>query len=228
MKERGLILSMSPSKKEKLTRTDYLGKDAEEYSRSKWMARLQINTSIRVISLLEDERIGGKLTKPLQNYIILDAGCGSGYSSVVLEDKNVCLVGLDYSFDMLEENLLQQKNIERNEKRNKIPRILINGIIEHLPFRNNIIHHVISISAFNFVIKDSQRDYIKSSILSSIVQSLKELLKKRGRIVIEFYPKKEDIEYYLRAFKGAFTGGLIIDNPGKRKEQKFLILRRED
>lgn len=218
---------MSPSKKEELTHEYYYGENAQEYAKSNWMARNQIKTSERILQLLEDPRIGGELQLNPDSQLILDLGCGSGFSSVIFEDNKFNIVGIDLSFDMLLENLEQQKIIEENEQIINIPRSLICAAIQHLPIRPHIFDHIISISAFNFILDNIKDKKESKQILNRVVASLASILKDKGRIVIEFYPKESEIQLYLECFSGQFDGGLVIDNPKGRKEQKFLILRKK-
>ena len=139
------------------------------------------------MDLLEDSRIGGELLKSPKHLLILDLGCGSGFSSEIIEDEGFHMIGLDNSFDML------QLNIEKTapHKRN-----LVCGMIEALPFRKNTFDVMISISAFNFILeKIHQKE--KKSILKKVTNILHEILDPNGRVIIEFYPKKVDIPLYM-------------------------------
>lgn len=225
---------MSPKKKEVLNRDFYSGDNAEFYTESHWMARNQIKTSSRILELLEDTRIGGEFNKEYDNMTILDLGCGSGYSNIIFRDLGFRVIGVDYSWDMLKKNINLKNYVKRSEQQEKenskdhlgkLNPILINGTIENLPFRPDSIEIIISISAFNFILDNIISVHEKKELLSHISKHLSQLLKESGRVAIEFYPNKKDIDLYLEAFTKNFTGGLIIDNPGLRKEQKFLILK---
>ena len=214
---------MTPRKKEKLDKSFYHGENAKFYAESKWMARIQIETASRLLNLLDDERIGGKINKEFQNITILDLGCGNGFSMLVFEDKGFDrIIGVDISADMLKENLKMQ------DKRENHTRILINASIENLPIRLKSIDHVISISAFNFILTDFMDYKTKKEILTGISEDLYGIMNDYGKISIEFYPKDLDIDLYLSTFKFNFIGGLVVDNPGLRKEKKFLILQKKE
>ncbi|MHA1112124.1 MAG: class I SAM-dependent methyltransferase [Promethearchaeota archaeon] len=201
-------------KKESLDREFYFGEKAEFYATSKWMARNQMKSTQRALELLEDSRIGGELTNSPEHLLVLDLGCGSGFSSQIIEDEGFRMIGLDNSFDMLQQNL---------EKTHPHRRNLVCGMIEALPFRKHAFDIMISISAFNFILeKKEPKD--KKKILKNVTSALHKVIGPNGRVVIEFYPKKIDIPLYLESLKQHFEGGLIIDNPNQRKEQKFLIL----
>ena len=201
-------------KKEDLDRDFYFGERAEFYAKSKWMARNQIKSTKRALELMEDPRIGGELTKRAEHILILDLGCGSGFSTHVIESEGFHVIGLDNSFDMLEKHMERTAPAKPN---------LVCGLIEALPFRKNTMDAMVSISAFNFILENvPQRD--KRKKLRGVSHSLSDILSRNGRCVIEFYPKKEDIPLYLDSLKN-FEGGMVVDNPDQRKEQKFLILR---
>jgi ubiquinone/menaquinone biosynthesis C-methylase UbiE len=204
---------MTP-RKESLDREFYFGEEADLYAKSKWMARNQMKSTKRALELLEDARIGGKLRKPSESNVILDLGCGSGFSTYIIEENGFKTIGLDNSFDML---------IQNKEKTTPYTRNLVCGLIEALPFRRHIFNHMISISAFNFILENVNETQ-KRKKLQEVSEKLSKLLVVDGRCVIEFYPKKEDIHIYLESLKN-FIGGMVIDNPNQRKEQKFLILR---
>jgi ubiquinone/menaquinone biosynthesis C-methylase UbiE len=201
-------------KKESLDREFYFGEKAEFYAKSKWMARNQMKSTRRALGLLEDSRIGGILPKSSKNLIVLDLGCGSGFSSQIIEEEGFHLIGLDNSFDMLQQNIEKTAPYKRN---------LVCGMIEALPFRKKSFDVMISISAFNFIL-DKKHQKEKKKILKKVTNTLHEILESGGRVIIEFYPKKVDIPLYMESLKQYFEGGLVIDNPNQRKEQKFLIL----
>jgi SAM-dependent methyltransferase len=216
---------MCPKKKEKLDRDFYYKENAKFYSSSNWMAKNQIDSTERALELLEDPRIGGMLAEPINHLILLDLGCGNGFSSYVCEVQGFIVIGLDLSIDMLMENVHQQQTFNLGYERKAQNRVLINASIEKLPIRDRSIDHIISISAFNFVLDKSNSKREKIKILSKISDELFHILKQNGRIVIEFYPHKKDLDYYLINFKKNYTGGLVIDFPNLRKEKKFLILK---
>lgn len=216
---------MCPKKKEKLDKDFYYKDNAKFYSDSQWMAKNQTTTTTRALELLEDIKIGGKLDKTPSLPIVLDLGCGNGFSSYVCEKKGFKVVGLDLSMDMLYENIQHQKIMENDIENRVHKRILINASIEHIPLRDESVNFIISISAFNFVINESITVMEKKNLLFGISRDLKRILRQNGRIVIEFYPKQKDLDLYLKTLKNDFNGGLIIDNPSLRKEKKFLILK---
>jgi len=205
-------------KKESLDRDYYFGEKAEFYAKSKWMARNQMKSTLRALELLIDSRIGGKLSYPPDTTLVLDLGCGSGFSTHILESNGFYTIGLDNSYDMLEQNL---------EKATPCKRHVVCGMIEALPFRNKCFDFIISISAFNFILEQVPH-HEKKKLLKSVSEKVASVLKADGKAIIEFYPKKEDIPLYMEAMKQYFGGGLVIDNPNQRKEQKFLILKKSN
>ncbi|TFG17006.1 MAG: class I SAM-dependent methyltransferase [Promethearchaeota archaeon] len=204
-------------KKESLDREFYFGEKADFYAKSKWMERNQIKSTARALALLEDSRMGGELSKSSEHLLVLDLGCGTGFSSHIIESAGFHMIGLDNSFDMLEKHIEKSAPNKRN---------LVCGMIEALPFRKNTFNVMISISAFNFIL-DKKLQIDKKRVLNEVANLIYEILEPNGRVVIEFYPKKVDIPLYMETLKQYFEGGLIIDNPNQRKEQKFLILRQK-
>lgn len=213
-------------KKERLNRDYYKGENAEHYSDSSWMAKNQLKTAKRAFELLNDDRIGGKIKKDYNNCIILDLGCGSGYSSALFRELGFKVIGLDYSFDMLLQNKRYNDLLDQEDQKQSITSVLINAQIEYLPFRKECFDYIISFSAFNFIFDGLKHESQKRSLGHRVVKQIKSVQKADGRLVIEFYPDDEDLNVYLDSFRNKFDGGLVIDNPGLRKEQKFLILKK--
>ena len=125
----------------------YLGDKASEYDNSKWMERNQKKTTLRTIQYLLDEKLG-IIKFNLDNdlpLLILDLGCGSGFSSEILDEYGFRVIGIDILSDMLSK-AAEKKRILKNKNIN-----LILADINNLPIKTNTIHHIISISAYNFI-----------------------------------------------------------------------------
>jgi SAM-dependent methyltransferase len=144
---------------------------------------------------------------------ILDAGCGSGFSSIIAK-----AVGHDVSgFD------LDRKMVEA-AKKNGINAKL--GNLTKIPYAGKSFDGIISISALQWLgagksPKAAFEEYFKAA------KEFDRVLKPHSRAVIQFYPRDEDEAFNAgRAFrKAGFTVTLQIDsadNPKKRKT--FLVL----
>ena len=94
-------MGMSPRKTNRPTLDEYFGLEAIKYGTSTWMARNQIRTTQRAIDLLESPALGGPLQIPPYQLLFLDIGAGTGYSSHVLLEKQIKVIGIDFSHDML-------------------------------------------------------------------------------------------------------------------------------
>ena len=54
-------MKIIPRKSNRPSTDEYFGLDAKEYGTSRWMARNQIQTTQKVLELLESEQIGGQI-----------------------------------------------------------------------------------------------------------------------------------------------------------------------
>ena len=83
-----------------------------------------------------------KMLAPSSGERILDAGCGSGVFSADFLSAGAEVFGLDLSFPML---------IRLAEKQAETSLSLSQGRLEHLPFKNDVFHKTVSITAIEFV-----------------------------------------------------------------------------
>lgn len=200
----------------------YLGRNADEYDEQQWMERNQKKTTLRCIEFLNDEKLG--LQEIIsEEVLVLDMGCGTGFSSEVLLEHGFRVVGVDILEDMLVKALEKRKQFKLNDLS------LILGDINHLPFRESTIDHAISISAYNFIITSKEDFKEKEFITHKTANSLRKTLKKKGKIIIEFYPQNEkDLALFTNSFrKNGFYGFIIKDNPHQKGGKSFLMLKKE-
>lgn len=198
----------------------YIGDQAIEYDTSKWMERNQRITTNRCLELLFDSNLGVFPDFNNNELLLLDLGCGTGFSTEILLEEGFNVISIDILSDMI--YLLHKKKLENFN--------LILADIRNLPIRENKIDHIISVSSFNFIYEDILDNNEKNKILQQTVKIFKEVLNNNGRVILEFYPETEvDIKLLMKYFKLAdFNGFLVQDNPGLRKEQNFLILKKEE
>ncbi|MFX1365861.1 MAG: class I SAM-dependent methyltransferase [Promethearchaeota archaeon] len=206
---------------------DYLLEKAEEYNNSKWMKRNQNRTTLQSIKYLydkklEDDKKTGIIKR--ESPLILDLGCGTGFSSEILIQNGFRVIGIDISEDM----------ILKARQKKKILKIyndleLILADINHLPFRRNKIDHIISISSYNFITYGLENYGEKFKLLNDTAQKLHEILQKNGRIVIEFYPKDErELKMFNKSFiNNNFEGYMVKSNPNQKSGQTFLLLKKK-
>ena len=147
---------------------------------------------------------------------LLDAGCGSGFSS---------LIGMAAGFDVSGFDL--DKKMVYAAKENCVDAKL--GNLTKIPFGDNTFDAAISISALQWLgagklPKAAFEEYFKSA------KEFARVLKPASRAVIQFYPKDEGEAFCAgKAFrKAGFAVTLQIDsadNPKKRKT--YLVLRQQ-
>ncbi len=203
----------------------YVGDKADEYDSLKWMERNQKRTTLRTVNYLFDEKLGKtnynlREDRPL---IILDLGCGTGFSSEILVENGFRVIGVDILNDMLSKankkrDVLKIKNLE-----------LILADINYLPIRNQSIHFITSISAYNFITYEKHGLRNKKMIANNTAKFLNKILKNNGRIVIEFYPENDkELELFSSSFiENGFAGFMVKNDPNQKSGQTFLLLKKK-
>ncbi|MFX0081893.1 MAG: class I SAM-dependent methyltransferase [Candidatus Hodarchaeota archaeon] len=205
---------------------DYLNEKAEEYDGSKWMERNQKRSTLLSIQYLFDEKLNNQeenwieLGTPL---LILDLGCGTGFSSEILVENGFNVIGVDILPDMILKAREKKKNFEEKKKFD-----LILADINNLPIKTNIIDHIVSISSYNFITHGKENYGEKVKLLSETAKYLNKILKKKGRIIIEFYPKDDhELNIFNKSFtNNGFKGFMVKSNPKQKSGQTFLLLKK--
>ncbi len=201
------------------TKDSFVSDQAGEYQGARWMARLQHATTRRAIELLGDVRIGGGIPYgTMRAGAVLDVGCGNGFSTeVAMQAGFLLVVGVEISLDML--------------ALRHLPNPVVQADMAKMPFRDGTFSFVISISAMNFLSQDIEDAALTRRVYDAFARQVHALIAPGGRGVVEFYPKTPaELGVITRAFgsRSGFQGFLVIDKPGTRKEQKFLIFRKQD
>ena len=206
---------------------DYLDDKAIEYDSSKWMERNQKKSTLHCIQYLfgdklNDQNDSGNETG--DSPLILDLGCGTGFSSDVLIQNGFRVIGIDILNDML---------LKAREKK-KISKIynsleLILADINNLPIKSNKIDNIISISSYNFILYGIDNFGGKVKLLNDTAKYINKILKKKGRVVIEFYPKDEkELKMFNKSFiNNSFEGYMVKGNPNQKSGQTFLLLKKK-
>lgn len=204
----------------------YLGEKSYEYENSKWMERNQKKTVLLCLEYLFDKKLdnlGKKDVLAKKPYLVLDLGCGTGFSSEILIASGLKVIGIDILSDML------------IKAKSKIPHLgncsnlyLILADMKYLPIRSNSINHIFSISAYNFILHEKKDYKHKNKTVNNTAKSLKRILKSNGRIIIEFYPiNEQELNLFSSSFTdNGFNGFMIKQNPKQKKGQTFLLLKR--
>jgi ubiquinone/menaquinone biosynthesis C-methylase UbiE len=204
----------------------YLGNNSLDYDSSIWMERNQKKTTLLCLQYLYDERLD-ELEKPNflkdEPFIILDLGCGTGFSTEILLECGFKVVGVDILQDMLSK-VKTKKNHMKNQ--NNLEVLLAD--INYLPLRSSSINHAISISAYNFITHRVKSSRDKTKIANNTAKYLYKLLKPDGRIIIEFYPKNDrELEMFSSSFtNNGFNGFVVKQNPNQKSGQTFLLLKK--
>lgn len=205
---------------------DYVGGNAEEYDSSKWMERNQKRTTSLNIQYLFDERLNVNGVTEInlgKSYLILDLGCGTGYSSEILIQNGFRVVAIDILYDMISK-AREKKRTSDNFKDLEF----ILSDINNLPIRVNSIDHIISISSYNFIIHGLENYGEKVKLLNDTSKYLHNILKRHGRVVIEFYPKDDnELKMFNKSFiKNGFEGFMVKNDPNQKSGQTFLLLKK--
>ena len=204
----------------------YIGKKSKEYDNSIWMERNQKKATLSCVSYLYDKKLDelGKLDHlSKEGSLILDMGCGTGFSSEILVSQGFRVVAIDILIDMI------YKAREKKETYEEYDFIdLILADINYLPFRDNSFEVAISVSAYNFIIHNLHNKEDKNTKLYKTARTLFEILKSKGRIVIEFYPAdQEELELFSTSFtENGFDGFLIKKKENQQSGQTFLLLKK--
>ena len=98
----------------------YIGDKSVEYDNSTWMERNQKKTTLLCLQYLRDDKLdnlGNYDVLEGNHYIIVDLGCGSGFSSEILVDSGHRVIGIDILIDMVSKAKTKKK---KNQKIKKI------------------------------------------------------------------------------------------------------------
>jgi SAM-dependent methyltransferase len=200
--------------------SDYLGKKAEIYDSEIWMERNQKRTTLICIKYLFDEKLGN--IQKEKSYLILDLGCGTGFSSEILLEYGHRVIGIEILKDMIDLALRKKKIYKSRDLE------LILADINYIPLKPNIINHILSISAYNFIIYGRENLRDKRKVVINTAKQLNKQLKRNGRIIIEFYPKDdEELSLFKSSFiNNGFDGFIIKKHPKQKSGQTFLLLKK--
>lgn len=201
----------------------YLGEKAEEYDNQTWMYRNQAQSTLRCIEYLFDEKLGSEILTSNIDFLILDLGCGTGFSSEVLVKNGFRVVGIDILWDMLSKAKLKESLKQENFTD------FILADITRLPLRDHTVDHIISVSAYNFITHEAHSTREIHKILNNTTKHLNNILKSQGRVIIEFYPENdEELDLYVKSFTSyGFDGYLIKNDLEQKGGQTFLLLKKK-
>lgn len=145
--------------------------------------------------------------------LVLDTGCGSGFSM----ESSLAVTEKVFGFDISQELLLVAKR--------KGIKNLVRADFESIPFRENVFDAIISVSAIQWFNPKDEHD-VKDHY-SLIAKGFFRLLKSGGKAGLQFYPATErEWEIAVKCFKKLF-GGYIIEEGDGRKRKRYLILEKK-
>ncbi|MBD3195802.1 MAG: methyltransferase domain-containing protein [Candidatus Lokiarchaeota archaeon] len=184
--------------------TDYFNeKKVRAYATSKSMMRIQLKITQRALELL---RINDS------DSIILDAGCGPGYSSFLLKELGYRVVAIDLISDFFNYyNLKEFYPVQCD--------------MSVTPFRPNCFDGIISISALQWLTNDL-RNKKRIKRIRVLMKRFYTILKPDSNLIFQFYPKDNQVLEKLKEIvlsNTNFDGGFIIDNPKNPKKRKIFL-----
>ncbi len=177
----------------------YDDREAERYAKSNSMRKIQEQLTLRAIELAKFP-LGSK---------VIDAGCGAGFSAIILREIGYKV----YAFDLL------QQFVEKCKEKGFAAKV---GDLRKFPFKGKF-DGIVSISALQWVSAKGMNEVAK------VAWEFWKHLKKNGKAVIQFYPKSEtELNAVAREFKiVGFKTIVITDNPrNARKRKVFLMLEK--
>lgn len=185
--------------------SDYFsGERLVNYATSKSMMRIQEKITLRALEILDLQK---------KDVLILDAGCGAGFTTIILNEMGYKVVGLDLVSEFL--YFYEMKHLNP-----------INADMSFPPFRSNTFDAIISISALQWVYRSINNPKMEQN-LRSLANSFSKILKNNSKAVIQFYPKSYKLMQKVGKIfstEGNFNGKFIIDNPDIPKKRKIYLL----
>jgi ubiquinone/menaquinone biosynthesis C-methylase UbiE len=179
----------------------YTKEEVLRYANSKNIKKVQEIFAEKILELLDFDSENKKNKK------ILDLGCGVGYTTEFYKKKGINVIGLDKLKEMLE--------IAKNKKLN-----VTQGDIRQLKeiFKENEFDAVVSASAIQWLKERSD--------LKEMIEGIFYVLKNKGKVCIQFYPRSESEIFQLEKLfkKKGFKGNSIILNQNQPKNRVVYLL----
>lgn len=140
---------------------------------------------------------------------ILDLGCGVGYTTGAYKKRGYKVIGLDVLPKMLEKAKEKHLNVILGNIKN------VSSIFK---------------KEFDGVVSASALQWLTKSDLIKAAGGINSITKNNGKLVIQFYPKTEEIMMdTARIFKKhGFRGNIVIDNPGNPKKRVIYIVMKKE
>ncbi|MGV9172918.1 MAG: class I SAM-dependent methyltransferase [Promethearchaeia archaeon] len=200
------VKKQRPEEKFKSVLNYFRGETLHNYATSKSLMRIQERITKRALELLDIEN----------ESLILDAGCGAGFSSIYLKEKGYKVVSLDLIKEFLYFYNLKEINP-------------LAGDMCKLAFQPESFDAIVSISALQWIYRDLKYEKGLNNLVS-LIRGFHESLKPDGKVIFQFYPKSSKLMDNISSIikkNSDFTGKYIIDNPDSPKKRKiYLILKK--
>ena len=189
--------------------SDYFkGETLSWYAKSKNIMRIQEKITIRAIDILELKE---------ERSLILDAGCGPGFTSAYLKEIGHDVIALDIIYEFLSIYDIKEFNP-------------IVSDLSHTPLRNECLDAIISISALQWIYREKNNNLMKEKLIK-LAHSLFNALKPKCSAIFQFYPKNNNImEDIGKLFTEhtKFQGNFVIDNPNNPKKRRIFLHLTKD
>ena len=192
----------------------YSAGEARRYEDNARMSAQQRALADRALQLLDLPANGPCL--------LLDAGCGTGYSGRPLEKAGHEWIGTDISLNMLKSGV----GASASSRRGAI-KVVCDDLGTGFGFRNGIFDGCISISAVQWLCHATNPSHDPPKRVKKFFTGLKAVLAGGARAVLQLYPEQPEHMQMLRdaALACGFSGGLVVDYPWSERSKKlFLVL----
>ncbi len=181
----------------------YTKERAQQYDQNSRIRQIQREMTLRVLEILE--------IKPPA--LILDLGCGTGLSMMVVREAGFEVRGIDIADPMLD--MARAKGLD----------VLKADFTIEIPYESELFDVVISISTLQWIFHGFKPERIFERIKRTS-EEVYRVLKTNMNAIFQFYPKnKEQLELAGKFFKKAgFKVLKIIDDPDIPKLRKIYLL----
>ena len=188
----------------------YSASEAAQYDANPRMAATQRHLADRALQLLALPAGAPAL--------LLDVGCGTGYSGGPLERAGHAWVGVDLSELMLRAARARGRRVHD---------VLCADMGDGLCFRKHSFDGAISVSAVQWLCFQTKPEHEPEKRLRKFFRGLHAVLAPNARAALQVYPEQPaHMEMMRRAALGAgFAGMVVVDYPvSERSKKLFLVL----
>ncbi|MHA1266473.1 MAG: class I SAM-dependent methyltransferase [Candidatus Helarchaeota archaeon] len=176
---------------------------ARQYDSNSRIRKIQREMTIRALEILNCQPPA----------MFLDVGCGTGHSMQVVQEKGYKIKGIDIAESML--IIAKQKGLDVRKA----------DFTKEIPFEANSFDYIISISTLQWIFHGFKPRIILEKGKKAMVE-LNRVLKPRGQVVIQFYPRNQDQLHLAGNLlkKAKFKVIQVIDNENVPKRKKIFLL----